>query len=492
MGPEGRARCWCCSPELSRWAADNSPTQGRCGPLSLCGHTLGQGTCCAVSWGGQDHMDGQILGQLRPLAEREEEEEEEGARAAPSARPAFPGMGSEELRLASFYDWPLTAVVRPELLAAAGFFHTGQQDKVRCFFCYGGLQSWEQGDDPWTEHAKWFPRCEFLLQTKGWDFVCNVQEACCHLPGSWGSGGAGPSPPPLLPLLRAQMFSGSFQDRLEEPEDRAPATPSARCGHRQSHGRQWEREERQLCSPCPSPRRGLQSGARGGGGRCLHLQPLPALGPVPLTLPAGAGGSQDWSAWSRCPAVRAVLRVGFGLSHTQQLPQQAPVGGARGHLRIPAGGRPIPGRGGGPAPVHTGPELPTPRREVQSEGAREPGEGGTHGGQGQLPRILTEGSPISPGQKVEVWGWTLCPWRKRVEPWPRGRCWVLEPPGARDTEEQLLCLWEERTCKVCLDRAVGTVFVPCGHLVCAECAPALQLCPICRAPIRSRVRTFLP
>lgn len=69
--------------------------------------------------------------------------------------------------------------------------------------------------------------------------------------------------------------------------------------------------------------------------------------------------------------------------------------------------------------------------------------------------------------------------------------WVLEPPGARDVEEQLRRLQEERTCKVCLDRAVSIVFVPCGHLVCAECAPSLQLCPICRAPVRSRVRTFL-
>ena len=68
-------------------------------------------------------MDGQILGQLRPLAE---EEEEDGAGDAPSTRPAFPGMGSEELRLASFCDWPLSAVVPPELLAAAGFFHTGE------------------------------------------------------------------------------------------------------------------------------------------------------------------------------------------------------------------------------------------------------------------------------------------------------------------------------------------------------------------------------
>lgn len=73
---------------------------------------------------------------------------------------------------------------------------------------------------------------------------------------------------------------------------------------------------------------------------------------------------------------------------------------------------------------------------------------------------------------------------------PAGACGSLSP-GARDTEEQLQRLQEERTCKVCLDRAVSIVFVPCGHLVCAECAPNLQLCPICRAPIRSCVRTFL-
>uniref|UniRef100_A0A8C5VVE6 RING-type E3 ubiquitin transferase n=1 Tax=Microcebus murinus TaxID=30608 RepID=A0A8C5VVE6_MICMU len=64
-------------------------------------------------------------------------------------------------------------------------------------------------------------------------------------------------------------------------------------------------------------------------------------------------------------------------------------------------------------------------------------------------------------------------------------------PRARAVEEELRQLREERTCKVCLDRAVSVVFVPCGHLACAECAPSLQLCPICRAPVHSRVRTFL-
>ncbi|PNJ05750.1 baculoviral IAP repeat-containing protein 7 isoform X2 [Pongo pygmaeus] len=279
MGPKDSAKCLHCGPQPSHWAAGDGPAQEHCGPRSLGSPVLGLDTCRA--W---DHVDGQILGQLRPLAE---EEEEEGAGATLSRGPAFPGMGSEELRLASFYDWPLTAEVPPELLAAAGFFHTGQQDKVRCFFCYGGLQSWKRGDDPWTEHAKWFPSCQFLLRSKGRDFVHSVQETHSLLLGSW--------------------------DPWEEPEDAAPAAPS-----------------------------------------------------------------------------------------------------------VPASGDP---------------ELPTHRREVQSESAQE--------------------------------------------------------PGARDVEEQLRRLQEERRCKVCLDRAVSIVFVPCGHLVCAECAPSLQLCPICRAPVRSRVRTFL-
>lgn len=34
----------------------------------------------------------------------------------------------------------------------------GHGDNVKCFYCDGGLRNWEPGDDPWQEHAKWFPR----------------------------------------------------------------------------------------------------------------------------------------------------------------------------------------------------------------------------------------------------------------------------------------------------------------------------------------------
>ncbi|XP_031228891.1 baculoviral IAP repeat-containing protein 7 isoform X2 [Mastomys coucha] len=271
MGPEGRARDLFCGPELSHREDSNGPTEEQDRPHCPYNRVLDQ-----------DCLDGQILGQLRPLSE-----EEESSGATFLGEPAFPEMDSEDLRLASFYDWPSTAGIQPEPLAAAGFFHTGQQDKVRCFFCYGGLQSWERGDDPWTEHARWFPRCQFLLRSKGRDFVERIQA--------------------YTPLL------GSWVSPSEEPEDTASATSSA--------------------------------------------------------------------------------------------------------------------------PAHGSPELLRSRREIQPEDANE--------------------------------------------------------PGAEDVQEQLRQLQEERRCKVCLDRAVSVVFVPCGHFVCTECAPNLQLCPICRVPICTCIRTFL-
>ncbi|XP_053661169.1 death-associated inhibitor of apoptosis 2-like [Anopheles marshallii] len=53
-------------------------------------------------------------------------------------------------------------------------------------------------------------------------------------------------------------------------------------------------------------------------------------------------------------------------------------------------------------------------------------------------------------------------------------------------------LKEERECKICLTREVGVVFCPCGHLVsCVQCAPAIYNCPVCRALITGRIRTYL-
>ncbi|XP_008837080.1 baculoviral IAP repeat-containing protein 1a-like [Nannospalax galili] len=73
----------------------------------------------------------------------------------------------EEARLESFQNWPFYAHgTSPRALSVAGFVFTGKRDTVQCFSCGGCLGNWEEGDDPWKEHAKWFPKCEFLQSKK--------------------------------------------------------------------------------------------------------------------------------------------------------------------------------------------------------------------------------------------------------------------------------------------------------------------------------------
>lgn len=47
----------------------------------------------------------------------------------------------------------------------------GIGDQVRCFHCDGGLRNWEATDDPWVEHAKWFPKCGFVNIVQGPEFI---------------------------------------------------------------------------------------------------------------------------------------------------------------------------------------------------------------------------------------------------------------------------------------------------------------------------------
>ncbi|XP_053397697.1 uncharacterized protein LOC123552200 isoform X2 [Mercenaria mercenaria] len=64
-----------------------------------------------------------------------------------------------------------------------------------------------------------------------------------------------------------------------------------------------------------------------------------------------------------------------------------------------------------------------------------------------------------------------------------------DPKAIKAENEQLK---EQTLCKVCLDNTVCIVFLPCGHLVtCADCAPAMRKCPICRALVKGTVRTYM-
>ncbi|XP_058033946.1 baculoviral IAP repeat-containing protein 7 [Ahaetulla prasina] len=280
VGPADTVQCFCCGGLLYNWVADEDPMVEHKKFFPSCLYVQDKivGNCQQMPWSEEHHdcVDGQFLGMLQSLNVEE---------TPVSGQPEYTYMEAEGDRLGSFENWPSYSPVSPQLLARAGFFYTGQQDYVRCFYCDGALRNWEQGDDPWIEHARWFPRCAFLLQSRGRDFVNHTQQSNVML-----------------------------EDNLHWSED-----------YSESSHESMERE--------PDP-------------------------------------------W----------RV---------------------------------------------------RRETQIEHSH-------------------------------------------------------EPESTTSMEEKLRRLQEERMCKVCMDKDVSIVLVPCGHLVvCAECAPNLRRCPICRGVIRDSMKAFL-
>jgi len=77
--------------------------------------------------------------------------------------PNHPEFASVDVRRMSFKSWPRDCPVRPEQLAEAGFFCINHLDYVKCFYCSGGLCNWEEGDEPFAEHARLYPTCQFIL-----------------------------------------------------------------------------------------------------------------------------------------------------------------------------------------------------------------------------------------------------------------------------------------------------------------------------------------
>ncbi|CAG2242645.1 BIRC2_3 [Mytilus edulis] len=85
--------------------------------------------------------------------------------------PRYLNYSPLHVRISSYEGWPGYLNQTPRNMAIAGFLFAGYHDYTRCFHCGGGLRNWEAGDNPWVEHARWFPQCGFLKQNKGENFI---------------------------------------------------------------------------------------------------------------------------------------------------------------------------------------------------------------------------------------------------------------------------------------------------------------------------------
>ncbi|XP_069136391.1 uncharacterized protein [Argopecten irradians] len=147
-GAEDIVRCFYCDIGLAEWDRDDDPWVEHARHSPECPYLRNQK--------GQDYINNIQTQWARIYA------------------PKHPQHSQVEERRRTFRheNWPRDNVLQtPVQLAAAGFFYTGDGDTVRCHYCDGGLREWEPEDDPWGEHARWFPFCKFVLKIKGVDFI---------------------------------------------------------------------------------------------------------------------------------------------------------------------------------------------------------------------------------------------------------------------------------------------------------------------------------
>lgn len=88
-----------------------------------------------------------------------------------TVRPKDPSLSVFTKRKETYKRYSDSNPVPADKLCEAGFFYEGIGDKVKCFWCDGALEMWSKGDEPWMEHAKWYPGCTYVQQTKGLDFI---------------------------------------------------------------------------------------------------------------------------------------------------------------------------------------------------------------------------------------------------------------------------------------------------------------------------------
>ncbi|XP_037361617.1 baculoviral IAP repeat-containing protein 2 [Talpa occidentalis] len=352
-------------------------------------------------------------------------------------------MQTHTARLRTFTYWPSSVPVRPEQLASAGFYCVGRNDDVKCFCCDGGLRCWESGDDPWMEHAKWFPRCEFLIRMKGQEYVDEIQARYPH--------------------LLEQLLSTS-----DTPGEENADPPIIHFGPGENHA------EDTVMMNTPMVKAALEMGFSRSLVKQTVQSKILSTGENYKTVNdivsalLNAEDEKREEEKERQTEERASDDLSLirrnRMALFQQLTCVLPI---LDHLLK--------------ADVINKQEHDVIKQKTQIPlQARE-----------LIDTVLVKGNAAANIFKncLKEIDSTLF---KNLFVEKNMKYVPTEDVSGLSLEEQLRRLQEERTCKVCMDKEVSIVFIPCGHLVvCQECAPSLRKCPICRGIIKGTVRTFL-
>ena len=177
VGPYDRVKCAFCQNVLRNWVAGDDPMTEHGQYYPECPFVAGVGDNGQKVGNVPAENDTELTdAATKALAQVSTAVQQASILGITTDRPRHPEYAIELNRLKTFTGYPQQSPVTPSVLAKAGFFYTGTGDCVRCFFCDMGLRHWEAGDEPWEEHARWYPRCDYVISVKGEAFIQQVQK----------------------------------------------------------------------------------------------------------------------------------------------------------------------------------------------------------------------------------------------------------------------------------------------------------------------------
>ncbi|QEI03480.1 IAP-3 [Spodoptera cosmioides nucleopolyhedrovirus] len=175
IGRGDEVRCAFCKVEIMNWKRGDDPLVDHKRWAPQC--TFAQNICSVTPITNPENGEPSVEDNVG--ADTVLSEDVCGTGSMMMMKPRHEAYISYDNRLATYENWPRDIEQRPEDLANAGFFYTGRNAEVRCFQSDCGLSDWEPTDDPWREHARWFPRCEYVIATKGKNYVQETISLSC-------------------------------------------------------------------------------------------------------------------------------------------------------------------------------------------------------------------------------------------------------------------------------------------------------------------------
>ncbi|KAM7389471.1 hypothetical protein PAMP_023448 [Pampus punctatissimus] len=441
-------------------------------------------------------------------------------------------------RLDSFSGSSLAQRVSAERLARAGFYFTGCADRVCCFSCKKTVENWCRGDTPVERHKEVSPSCRFLICTHRSSF--NQRFDTTPTNGSKYNEEAedmeyrlrtgevvDESTYPMAPHMkseeaRLQTFSSWPSTAPVRPRDLAQA------------GLYYLREsDRVQCFCCGGMLGGWEAGDTAWGEHTKHFPYCffilgHDVGNIPFQ-----GGTEEEECGRRGGANAHVPMESF----EDRLGSFAGVQHPIDHERLARAGFYSLGTEDKVLCFHCGGGLKgwQPEEDPWEEHAKHyPGcrfllaekgqefvnsiqlqdprrngatyhQNGFSGDRSEVLRAAVAQKAIGMGLEPSMVEKTIL---KRISRTGKGYsslealledCIINTPESnASMTEEQdedplekLQKLQMEKLCKVCMDKDICIVFIPCGHLVtCKECSESIIKCPICCGAITQKIKTY--